>query len=52
MAFGDVILLLVVVLVGLPILSYMVCKFGAAGYFRAKQRNKKEEQQCREQNEP
>ena len=34
-------LLLVGVYVGLPVLSYMLVKFGTAGYFKAKERYKK-----------
>lgn len=34
----QVIFLLMLLILALPIIAYMVMKFGAAGYFRAKQR--------------
>jgi hypothetical protein len=38
MSWITVILIVVGLLIGVPVMSYMVVKFGAAGYFRAKQR--------------
>lgn len=34
----QILLILLAVVVGLPILAYMVVKFGATGYFNAKRR--------------
>ena len=38
----DLGIVLVLLLVVLPVCAYMVMKFGATGYFRAKQKTKKE----------
>lgn len=40
MSTGAVILICFAIFVGLPVLSYMMVKFGAAGYFRARRRDK------------
>lgn len=40
----DAILIVLFCFVGLPVLSYMVVKFGTVGYFNAKKRNKKDQE--------
>ena len=37
----DLFLLAVAILVGVPVLAYMVVKFGTAGYLRAKDNQKR-----------
>lgn len=44
MSAWQVILSVLGLLVLLPVLSYMVVKFGVAGYLRAKERQKQKEQ--------
>ena len=40
MNWADTILLVVLGMLALPILAYMIVKFGMAGYYRAKQRER------------
>lgn len=40
----DVILLLILIFIGLPVLAYMVMKFGTAGYLRAKNRKQNQKE--------
>lgn len=35
--------LVAAVVVGLPVIAYLIMKFGAAGYFRAKQRQQEKD---------
>ena len=38
MSSWQIIAFVIVILVGMPVMSYLVMKFGATGYFRAKRR--------------
>lgn len=44
MTIGEILLLTIGVVFGLPILAYLVMKFGTAGLLRAKQRQQEKEQ--------
>lgn len=44
MDFFDLIILVGAAMVVLPVLAYMIVKFGSAGYYRARQREQEKQQ--------